>query len=180
MKALLCALSILVSGLVASPSFATYEFLTPDPITEPGVEEFHQMDANHFRGGRPDLTALKVLKSLGVRTIIDLEDNHFVLPEKKWVEGLGMTFIHIPMAWDAPPVESRVNAVLKDLSDQNLFPAYLHCKHGQDRTGFIWGLYRVEAEGWKAADAYAEMLKLNFHPEYQHLDQYFKSRAGVP
>lgn len=41
----------------------------------------------------------------------------------------------------------------------------VHCTHGQDRTGFIIGEYRVRVDHWSPAEAYAEMLAHHFHAE---------------
>lgn len=40
----------------------------------------------------------------------------------------------------------------------------VHCTHGQDRTGYIIGRYRVLHNGWTTDEAYREMLSRNFHP----------------
>lgn len=39
-----------------------------------------------------------------------------------------------------------------------------HCTHGQDRTGYLFGRYRVEDDGWSKDAAFAEMLSYGFHP----------------
>ena len=39
----------------------------------------------------------------------------------------------------------------------------VHCTHGQDRTGFMIGRYRVLVYGMSKEDAYAEMKAHNFH-----------------
>jgi len=41
----------------------------------------------------------------------------------------------------------------------------VHCTHGQDRTGFIIGAYRVLTDRWPKRQAYAEMLAHHFHRE---------------
>lgn len=41
----------------------------------------------------------------------------------------------------------------------------VHCTHGQDRTGFTIGRYRVLHDGWTKDAAYTEMLEHDFHPE---------------
>ena len=40
---------------------------------------------------------------------------------------------------------------------------FVHCAHGQDRTGLVVAVYRVR-HGWTKAQAQAEMLRLGFHP----------------
>jgi len=41
----------------------------------------------------------------------------------------------------------------------------IHCTHGQDRTGYIVGRFRVLSQGWTKDRAYAEMRAHGFHPE---------------
>ena len=41
----------------------------------------------------------------------------------------------------------------------------VHCTHGQDRTGYVIGRYRVLVEHWTKDAAYKEMLAHDFHPE---------------
>lgn len=40
-----------------------------------------------------------------------------------------------------------------------------HCTHGQDRTGYLFGRYRVKQNGWTKDHAYQEMRAHHFHPE---------------
>ena len=53
---------------------------------------------------------------------------------------------------------------------------YVHCEHGQDRTGEVVGFYRLK-EGTNAATAYAEMLKNGFHPALFGLTRYWNEAA---
>lgn len=39
----------------------------------------------------------------------------------------------------------------------------VHCTHGQDRTGFVVGNYRVQHDGWSKTRAFDEMLAHEFH-----------------
>lgn len=39
----------------------------------------------------------------------------------------------------------------------------VHCTHGQDRTGFVVGVYRVMHDGWTKERAHDEMVAHNFH-----------------
>ncbi len=55
---------------------------------------------------------------------------------------------------------------------------YVHCRHGQDRTGLVVGLERVFIEGWDPADAYAEMLSYGFHTYFLGLKEYFFTQTG--
>lgn len=47
----------------------------------------------------------------------------------------------------------------------------VHCTHGQDRTGYVIGIYRVIHYRWSKARAYAEMRAHHFHPELHGLHE---------
>ncbi len=70
------------------------------------------------------------------------------------------------------------NPVDSDAGGAALPKIYVHCRHGQDRTGLVIGPQRVLVEGWAPADAYAEMLAHGFHPYFEGLKHYFGKITG--
>jgi protein tyrosine/serine phosphatase len=40
---------------------------------------------------------------------------------------------------------------------------YVHCEHGEDRTGLLIACFRVQYQGWTKAAAEEEMLRNGFH-----------------
>ena len=138
-------------------------------LVEPGL----------YRGHRPDTATLRQLKSLGVRTILDLEDTQSAIrPETATVRGLGMTFISEPMSGFWAPNDNEVNQIEAILADKSRRPLFVHCQHGEDRTGLIVGLYRVQAERWTPAAAYREMLAKGFHQALFFLNHYYEEKTG--
>lgn len=51
---------------------------------------------------------------------------------------------------------------------------YVHCAHGQDRTGLVIAVYRVQVQHWSKADAEKEMLARGFHKELRGLWEYWE------
>jgi protein tyrosine/serine phosphatase len=144
------------------------------------IPQFREVETGFHRGGRPTEKDFDELSRLGIRTVISLEAHADVLAkESKWAAARGMKLINHPMPWEAAIVDAEIDSILKDLGDSDLRPVFLHCKHGEDRTGLLVGLYRVEHDKWSAQDAYDEMLKTDFHPEYKYLDDYFRKRSGL-
>jgi protein tyrosine/serine phosphatase len=47
---------------------------------------------------------------------------------------------------------------------------YVHCEHGQDRTGLVVAAYRVLHDGWTTDAARAEALSYGYHVELPGLD----------
>lgn len=89
-----------------------------------------------------------------------------------------MRIISKPMSGFWSPNDLEVNAILAIVGDAGNYPLFIHCEHGQDRTGLIVGLYRVFQEGWTPAAAYAEMKAIGFHPELVFLNHYFEEKTG--
>jgi protein tyrosine/serine phosphatase len=54
----------------------------------------------------------------------------------------------------------------------------VHCTHGQDRTGWVVGAYRVLYEGVSKSVAYDEMLKHNFHEVLHGLHEAWEDFDG--
>ncbi|MEI8347869.1 MAG: tyrosine-protein phosphatase [Pseudomonadota bacterium] len=137
--------------------------------------KIYQVSEGIYRGPRPALTDLQHLQQMGIRTVINLDNVTSVFKwEKEQVENLGMTFINHPLSGFWAPKKSVMEQVLKELDDPNLYPIYLHCKHGQDRTGLAIGLYRVFYQGWTPAKSYSEMRYYGFHPILFPLKMFFR------
>ncbi len=54
------------------------------------------------------------------------------------------------------------------MSKPDLWPIFIHCKYGADRTGAAIALYRIKIENWKPHDAVVEMILggYKFHRRY--------------
>jgi hypothetical protein len=51
---------------------------------------------------------------------------------------------------------------------------FIHCTHGQDRTGLIVGEYRIRSCGWTKELARKEMKEYGFHPELFGLELFWE------
>lgn len=139
-----------------------------------------------YRGGHPSDAQLDYLKSIGVDTIVDLEIGDMIeatpwsiSEEESAATSRGFNFIRKPLSAFQPFVsDAEMNATMSLLTDPANGTIYVHCKHGQDRTGLVIGLERVLDEGWEPADAYQEMLNHGFHPEFVGLKHYFDEKTG--
>lgn len=144
------------------------------------IPNLQQVTEQVFRGGRPvnhDLESMQ--RNYGIHAIIDLENNEQAVNQEKQVAGrIGVKFLSSPMSWQVRPTDQQIDQILQALQDEKNFPIFLHCAHGEDRTGLLMGLYRVEVQGWTPEKAYLEMLKLGFHPKFKALDDYFRDRTG--
>jgi hypothetical protein len=102
---------------------------------------------------------------LGVKTIVDLETSGALREaEAKAAQAAHVSFVSIELPpIIAKPTRQRVEKILKILSDRDSYPLYVHCRHGQDRTGTVVGLYRYFIEGLPPEDALEEMKAYGFH-----------------
>jgi tyrosine-protein phosphatase SIW14 len=137
--------------------------LTPSPGPQrpldgyvPGVANFGFVTADVWRGAQPTSEGFRTLAAMGVRTVIDLqEDDHSpqVPP--------GVRYVPIRVSgWHADDVDT--DAVLRAIAE-NPKPVFIHCHQGRDRTGLAVAAYRL-SQGMSTADAIKELrrFRVNF------------------
>lgn len=140
----------------------------------------NEFDVNHEikRGGRPTMSDLDTLKRDGFKTIINLENKAEVISkEKAYAKKLGFNYLVSELDTQETPNDQQIEKVLEVLMDPSQQPVYIHCFHGQDRTGMVIGIYRVLADHWSQDEAYKEMVNLGFHPKYIKLKNYFLQKT---
>lgn len=165
-------------------AFAFFSLLTCSshswaaPPTNP-IPNFEMVEEGVYRGGSPGEEGIAYLKQLGVKTILNLDDRKSSNEsESAAAQAAGIQEILNPMSGFWMPKDASVDRALNALDRTNLRPIFVHCQHGQDRTGLVVGLYRVFAEHWQPAHAYQEMKQLGFHPVLMFLNHYFERRTG--
>ena len=122
---------------------------------------------------------MQALADQGFKTIIDLEnDAKAIATEKKEAKSDGVTFLNFEMSAEQTPDESEVQQILAALTDSSNFPVFVHCKLGEDRTGLIMALYRVEEQDWTPQAAYDEWVKDGFHTNLTALKDYFDQKTS--
>jgi len=145
-----------------------------------GIANWHEVADGLTRGGRPSAAAVREMAHRGVRTIVDLEnDDEAIADERPLVESAGIRYVSAPLSPFRYPVQSSIDTALGELGAPTEYPIFVHCEHGQDRTGLVIGLFRVVDQKWKAADAYQEMLDLGFHRTLFGLNRYFRDHTDL-
>ena len=143
------------------------------------ILRFHEVDAGVYRGARPETVGLEALQSMGFKTVVNLDDDQTANAlELQDAARLGLREISIPMSGFWYPRTADVNQALAALRDPSNYPIFVHCKHGQDRTGLIIGLYRVFQDHWTPEQAHAEMLDDGFHRTEVLMNHYFEVATG--
>ena len=150
-----------------------------------GVPNLVQVDACVWRSGQPTTTAQwQTLKGLGISHIakmnfeaegsddgaraIGIDVHEFGIEPRgdlDIISDITHTFIHPdPTVVDA--ADSYIGSFFPTNGEESTCPngiLLVHCTHGQDRTGFELGRYRVRMYRWTKDRAFAEMLANNFH-----------------
>lgn len=158
-------------------SFQSYAQTSPQNTP---IVNFHTFGEGLYRGARPDGAGLTYLKSLGIKTVINLQGGdlnkvalrwivsrmepgeapEMIQAEKENTEKLGMNFINVPLdsLSDVTTLEAQqINFLVKFMQDPSNQPLYIHCEHGADRTGLVVALYQVFVQGWTPQAAYEQM-----------------------
>jgi len=133
------------------------------------IRNFGKMDDRFYRGAQPDESDYKDLKALGVKTVIDLQDNPTGY-EKRDVEALGMRYVNLPMSDSSYPKQASVDAFLKLVNDPSTGVMFVHCAGGRHRTGVMGAVYRFNVNHWNLDQAYTEMKDYDFYTRFGHGD----------
>jgi len=131
------------------------------------IKNFGCINENYFRGAQPQARDYKDLADLGVKAVLDLQQDGET-GEPQLVEAAGMKFYRIKMNTQDKPSRAQVEAFLKIVDDPANQPIYVHCHGGRHRTGVMTALYRLTHDGWSAERAFAEMKQYEFTRGFGH------------
>jgi protein tyrosine/serine phosphatase len=77
--------------------------------------------------------------------------------DRRAARALGADHVHVPIARKVPRLET-VREII-DRIRQSPGPVWIHCRHGEDRTGVITAAWRVNQQHWPIPKALAEMRR---------------------
>lgn len=148
------------------------------------LPNFHQVNAQLYRGAQPKRGGLAELARLGVKTIINLRsDDEQSDAEEREARALGLGYYKVPMRRVGRPDDALIEHALELINDAALQPVFVHCKRGADRTGTVIACYRIRHDGWTAAAATAEAKRYGlsfFESGMKHYINDFARRAAQP
>jgi hypothetical protein len=168
----LTATSILAVGCAARPPAGPAAAIAPDvtyvPATRPdvaappadgvrvpGVANFGVASADVWRGARPTREGMRNLAAMGVRTVIDLQED-----DRSALVPRGVRYVPPRVSgWACDRVDTA--AVLRAIAD-NPKPVFVHCFEGRDRTGLAVGAYQL-SRGVSLDVALAELDRFGVH-----------------
>jgi tyrosine-protein phosphatase SIW14 len=157
----IATLAILLLTLPASAQLAV--------ISSVRIDNFAKVNEAYFRGAQPVGSDYADLAGLGVKTVINLiGDDDLDRTEQSSVEKQGMRYIQIPMSTRKAPTTEQLQAFLTVVNDPASQPVYVHCVGGRHRTGVMTAVYRMTRDGISGAEAFSEMKRFNYGPDFLH------------
>lgn len=141
-------------------------------FTEEDVPNFQMVSPTLYRGGQPSRKGFMKLKELGILTIVNLRDEQYMIKsEAELLRSLDLNYVSIPLSPFVAPDTKNIERFLEMVAKETHQPHFVHCLHGQDRTGTMVSLYRLKSHNWTIEQAYEEMLTMGFHPHFDELKQ---------
>jgi len=143
------------------------------PVETKSLKNLYKLDDHVYRSAQPDEEGFEYLKTLGVKNILNLRDNHNDDPGQP-----GLNLYRVPM--DAGKIKAAdVIAALRFIK-QSEGPVLIHCWHGSDRTGTISALYRIVFQNWSKEDALDELMHggFGYHAIYKNIPEFIR-RADI-
>lgn len=127
-------------------------------------------DDGLYRGANPGPA---FFQSCDFKTIINLQTSTREIlfnanPDEELILCLksGVKFYDFALSGIFPPSPRSVAMVLRLLQTETLWPVFLHCREGKERTGFIVAVYRMVVQGWSFDRAYAEWKAMGCRGPY--------------
>jgi protein tyrosine phosphatase (PTP) superfamily phosphohydrolase (DUF442 family) len=141
----------------------------------PGLANVGRVAPGVLRGAEVGKGGYATLKAMGVKTVIDMRTT---ANETKEVEAAGMKAIAIPIEMSRDGLKEKVDKVVALMADPANQPVYVHCRHGQDRTGIVVAAFRMKEQGWSLADAEAEMDAFGFNSVWINFRKFIRGYAA--
>jgi len=113
-----CALSacLALTPIVTTAAEKSASAASGPALSSITIENFGQVSPTYYRGSQPDLTDYTDLAKLGVKTVIDLQQDGKAI-ERQLVESAGMKFYRIPMTTRTAPTAEELSLFLNLVND---------------------------------------------------------------
>ena len=159
-------------GSIAISLLLTLAGCSTVPTITHGVPNFAQVSYGIYRGGQPTIEGWQYLKSLGVTNVVKL--NEISEGSDQPAIDLGMTVCYHPINFADQAVLKPNKKDFLEAVSQIVPGTYVHCEHGQDRTGLCIGAWQVLIEHVDKNIAYKEILAHDFHKILHGLNDFWE------
>lgn len=144
------SIGVIVGGLLLIASAEQAQTCVAAHESLSGVPHFYKVDDHIYRGAQPTKLGFENLKKLGIKTDLDLRDTaeRETQWEKETAGRLGMKFINVRMRGIVAPTHKQISEALSVVEDKRMWPVFVHCEGGRDRTGVVIACYRIAHDHW--------------------------------
>jgi protein tyrosine/serine phosphatase/arylsulfatase A-like enzyme len=163
---LVISLICFTSAAMAAPPTASPSPAMAERIKVDGIDHFARMDTDVYRGATPTLDGLRALARERVKTLVCLRTE---VPYPKMAQELGLRVEHLPLSPFKTPSRETILRFLEITTDPSAKPVFFHCLQGEDRTGVMAAVYRMQVQGWSEEMALAEMKEFGFGEQFVDL-----------
>lgn len=129
-----------------------------------GIKNFDVLSTanNCYRGSQPlDKKDFEFLKSIGVQIILKLDTDKEGSDAE--AEMLGMQVVKIPISFSEQLFGNVPSRQIQEFILSHKRNLYIHCAHGQDRTGLACMMYNMDYNNMTKQQAVKDMLSHGFH-----------------
>jgi protein tyrosine/serine phosphatase len=159
---------ILVAALSGHAALAAPSDRSASTLPAVSIDNFGQVDAKYYRGAQPVGADYEALKTLGVKTVINLTSDDADPAEPGLAAKAGLRYVAIPMTTHVAPTDAQLRQFFDVVNDPASQPVYVHCVGGKHRTGVMTAVYRMTAGGWTPDRAFSEMKQYKFGADFLH------------
>ena len=105
--------------------------------------------AGEYPGALPEEDVrprLEALRAAGIRSFLDLTEEHELVPYQAQAAGLGLAWRRLPIRDVSIPTRDRMAEILAHIEAEKAArrPVYVHCWGGVGRTGTVVGCWLRE------------------------------------
>jgi len=161
------AVSAVTAAVLSLAILAVAQTSSDSRVANIRIKNFGKVDQTLYRGAQPKRRDIADLAALGVKTVIDLQQDGEA-GEQQDVEATGMKFYRIGLSDKSWPSPEKVEQFLKLVNDPANQPVFIHCHGGRHRAGTMTAIYRITHDKWSADQAYAEMKQYDFESGLGH------------
>ena len=126
------------------------------------IYNYRRVDASLATSGQPTEAQLRAVAADGFKVVINLalhDDPRYSLPDEAGlISSLGLTYVHIPVVFDAPH-EAELFEFFAAIDAHQDEKTLVHCAANKRVSTFL-GLYRVIRQGWEPEKAFALMNEI--------------------
>jgi protein tyrosine/serine phosphatase len=131
--------------------------VSPHEPKEEALPNFHQVNEHLYRGAQPEKGWIEKLRALKIKTVINLRGaDEGTSAEETEAKAAGLRYFSVPLPGLSRPKDEQVEKILAIINDSQNWPVFVHCHHGEDRTGTIIAVYRITHDGWTSEQAKKE------------------------